>query len=324
MQVTGGGNVLEYGPQEEGPHTPGHQTLWQESVVLVWWDRHNGVGGMHRIGHEPNTVNGAQISLWNNIFSRHGIFKRTVTLPLRPEHRTANGFNGGDDSCSFEYTDHAIWRINDEGVRAELHVQDFHTPVDIYPKKGAMAEEVAPNHMEVGGRIEGWLELQGNLYTINGLAFRDHGWGLRNWAAFVNHRWVAGVFDSGTMFLAQTFHSSDDVIVRFGCIIRDNQLTYASEVDIIMYLEPDGVSHRGGFVEMTLTTGEKLRLDCAPLQKGVVSWIHGIACVDTMCEVTLGDERGICDFETTNNALRGSYRPRIAVNAVIDNGFTPL
>jgi hypothetical protein len=55
-----------------------------------------------------------------------------------------------------------------------------------------------------------------------------------------------------------------------------------------------------------------------------MSWIHGIACVDTMCEVTLGDERGICDFETTNNALRGSHQPRLAVNAVVEDGFTPL
>jgi hypothetical protein len=112
--------------------------------------------------------------------------------------------------------------------------------------------------------------------------------------------------------------------VRFGCIIRDNQLTYAKHVDIIIYLAPDGLSHRGGFVEMTLTTGEQLRMECAPLQKGVVSWIHGIACVDTMCEVTLNGERGICDFETTNNALRGSHQPRMAVNAVIEDGITAL
>lgn len=321
MNVTGGGSVLEYGPEQEGPHTIGSQKLWQESVVLVWWDAANSVGGMHRIGHEPNTDNGPLVSLWNYIFAPDVIFKRDAVIPLRAGDRPANGFNSGDDTCTFEFTDHAIWRINDSGVRAELHVQDCHIPVDIYPKKGALAEDVAPNHMEVAGRISGDLTLRDRHYTINGLAFRDHGWGLRNWSTFVSHRWVAAVTESGTMVFGQTFHSSDDDLVRFGCIIRNNELTYARHVDILVYLEPDGISHRGGIMDMVLTTGETIHLEAKPLQKGVVSWIHGIACVDTLCSVSVGDEVGICDFETTNNALRGSHRPRLALNAVIENGF---
>lgn len=324
MEVVGGGTVLEYGPQEEGPHQIGTPELWQESVVLIWWDLERGVGGMHRIGHEPNTKKGPQVTLWNYVWSPEYIFKRTDTLALRESDRTRNGFNCGDDSCTFEYTDHAIWRIRDEGVQAELHIQDSHTPVDIYPKKGALAEDVAPNHMEVGGRISGTLTLGGRTYEVNGLAFRDHGWGLRNWSTFVGHRWVAGILENGTSFLAQTFHSSDDALVRFGCIIREHKLTYAKDVDIIMYLEPDGVTHRGGFVDMTLTTGEHLHIECRPLQKGIVSWIHGIACVDTICQIELDGVVGICDFETTNNALRGTHQPKMAVNGIVENGLHPL
>jgi hypothetical protein len=307
MEVIGGGTVLEYGPEEEGPHEIGTQALWQESIVMLWWDTDNRVGGMHRIGHEPNTGNGPQVSLWNYIFSPEVIFKRDDIIPLRPTDRPAKGFNCGDDTCVFEYTDHAIWKINDEGVQAELHVRDNHTPVDIYPKKGALAEDVAPNHMEVGGRVSGTLNLQGKHYSINGLAFRDHGWGLRNWATFVSHRWIAGVFNSGTMFLAQTFHSSDDVLVRFGCVIRNNQLTYAQHVDVITYLEPDGLTHRGGRLDMTLTTGEVLQIECTPLQKGIVSWIHGIACIDTICRISLGDDEGIWKPPTMPCAVRTGH-----------------
>jgi len=324
MEVIGGGTVLEYGPSEEGPHRIGAQELWQESVVLFWWDVEQGVGGMHRIGHEPNTKNGPQVSLWNNLWAPGWIFKRTATLPLREGDRPENGFNCGDDSCRFEYTDHAIWRIRDADVEAELHVRDFHTPVDIYPKKGALAEDVAPNHMEVGARVSGHLAVRGRRYTVNGLAFRDHGWGLRNWSTFVGHRWVAGVLQDGTSFLAQTFHSSDEALVRFGCIIRDRKLTYARRVDVLVHLEPDGLTHRGGVVEMELTTGECIRFDAQPLQKGVVSWIHGIACVDTLCRIEIGGVPGICDFEVTNNALRGSHQPKLAINGIAENGLHPV
>ncbi len=324
MNVVGGGSVLEYGPEDEGPHPVGNQTLWQESVVLVWWDRDNRVGGMHRVGHEPNLDSGPNVTLWNHVFSPQAIFKRTASIPLREGDRTQNGFNCGDDTCVFEYTDHAIWKINDEGIKAELHVRDAHSPIDVYPKKGALGEDVAPNHMEVAARIEGSLDIDGKRYDVNGLAFRDHGWGLRDWSKFVGHRWVAGVTESGTMIFGQTFHSSDDVIVRFGCIVKDNQLTYAKDVDIVMYLEPDGLTHRGGFLEMTLTTGEVIRIDPRPAQKGVVSWIYGIACVDTICEFTYDGEYGMCDFETTNNALRGSYQPTVAINGVTANGMNRL
>ena len=58
--------------------------------------------------------------------------------------------------------------------------------------------------------------------------------------------------------------------------------------------------------------------------KGVVSWIHGIACVDTFCQVKWGDKVGIADFETTNNAMRGGYRPYVAINAIEPNGLHPV
>ncbi|MGQ0622894.1 MAG: DUF7065 domain-containing protein [Panacagrimonas sp.] len=321
MQIIGGGSVIEYGPGEEGPHRIGAQTLWQESVVLVWWDLAQGIGGFHRIGQEPNRADGPHVTLWNNCWSPQHVFKRTATIPLRTSDRPANGFNCGDGTCTFEFTDHAIWRIADEGVEAELHVRDHHTPVDVYPKKGALGEDVAPNHMEVGGRVTGQFRIGGKTFDVQGLAFRDHGWGLRDWSAFVSHRWVAGVLETGDVILAVTFHSRDDALVRFGCVIREAKLTYAKSVDVVTYLEPDGLSHRGGFVDMTLSTGEALHIECRPLATGTVSWIHGIACVDTLCEIEIGGVRGICDFETTNNALRGTHQPKLAVRGIVENGL---
>lgn len=323
MEVHGGGTAPEVGPEDEGHHPTGDDEVWQESVVLVWWDVAAEVGGMHRIGYEPNWRDGGQVSLWNNIFSADAVFKRSATIPLTDVNPTGTTFTSGDGTCQFEYTDHAIWTISEEEVQAELHVTDAHTPVDIYPKQSTLGQDFAPNHMEVGGTVRGTCTIDGRRYDVDGLAFRDHGWGTRQWDTLLSHRWVAGALAPDFSFFAVSFHTTDDEIVGFGCVIREGVLIYA-QVDIVAYLEVDGLTHRGGRVTMSLTTGETLVLECDALQKGAVSWIHGIACVDTMCRVTLGDRVGMCDFEMTNNALRGSHQPRMAIGGYVENGLHRL
>jgi hypothetical protein len=320
MEIVGGGSVIEYGPSDETAHTPGPGEFWQESVVLFWWDTTHNVGGYHRIGHEPNYRDGPIISLWNNIFTPDYIYKDASTLPLLESDKLPNGFGGGS-TCRFEYTDHAVWTIKAPEVSAELHVVDYHTPVDTYPKKSDYAQEFAPNHMEVGSKVNGKLTVRGRHFPIDGLAFRDHGWGNRDWGGIVSHRWLAMSFGSDMTVLLQTFHSPSNQLVRFGCVIRDNKLTYAKDVDIIAYMEPDGLTNRGGRATTLLTTGESLSFEFQPFQRGVVSWIHGIACVDVFCKVTCGSLTGVGDFEMTNNAMRGSYRPYLAINAIEANGM---
>lgn len=322
MKVYGGGSVLEVGPEDEGCHDYGPDELWQESVVMFWWDKKVGVGGLHRIGHEPNVKGSPQVMLWNYIFHEGKVYKNEACLPLREMDRGPNFLGCGDDSCRFEFGDHAKWTINAADIEAELHVYDSHTPVDVYPKSGMLATDVAPNHMEVAGFIKGNVSIAGKECAVDGLAFRDHGWGNRDWSAFVGHRWVAGVLEDGSMVFGQTFHSRDDNIVKFGVLIRDGELIYADQVDIIVYLEADGISHRGGFLEMTLQSGELVRLDAKPLSKGVISWIHGIASVDVICDVSVGDLKGICNFEVSSNPLRGKQKPTLALTAAIENGWS--
>ncbi|MCY4425443.1 MAG: hypothetical protein OXC05_00220 [Halieaceae bacterium] len=320
MEIVGGGKVIELGPEHEGPHEIEEHEFFQESVVLVWWDFENSIGGYHRIGHEPNWRDGPHINLFNNLFSPEWIYKNTSFVPMQDRDRFENGFGCGD-ACRFEFKNgQAHWTIKDTDVSAELVVSDTHPPVDIYPRGGSLGD-VAPNHMEVGSTIGGSVTIKGKDYAVNGLAFRDHGWGVRIWEAFVCHRWIAGTFGPGQSILALSFMGADNVINEFGCVIRDNKLIYAKDVDVLVYLEADGLTHRGGHLKMELTTGEVMEIECEVLQKGVVTYIHGYAVVDTMCRMTCGDQVGFCDLETANNAQRGRYRPYTAINAIEKNGL---
>jgi len=320
MEIVGGGNVIELGPEDEGPHEIEDHEFFQESVVLVWWDMENSIGGYHRIGYEPNWRDGAHINLFSNLFSPEWIYKNTTFLPSVDGDRFENGFAAGDKS-RFEFKDgQAIWTIKDTDVSAELFVKDSHPPVDIYPRGGSLSD-VAPNHMEVGSTITGSMTIKGKDYNVNGLAFRDHGWGVRLWDAFVCHRWIAGTFGPDMTILALSFMGADNVVNEFGCVIKDNKMIYAKDVDIVIYFESDGLTHRGAHMKMELTTGEIMDIECEMLQKGVVSFIHGYGTVDTMCKMTCGDRVGICDVEIANNTQRGHYRPYTALQAIEKNGL---
>jgi hypothetical protein len=169
------------------------------------------------------------------------------------------------------------------------------------------------------------LVLGGKQYDIDGLAFRDHGWGRRVWTVISNHRWVAATFGVDLTVLAINIHTTDDIMMAFGCVIRNNTLIYTSKVDILTYMEADGITHRGCHVRLELVTGEVMDFDVSPLQKGVVSWMADqMSVTDTMCKITCGDRIGICDFEISTNPTRGTHRPNVAVNAFIDDGLHRL
>lgn len=325
MEIVGGGNVTELGREDEWLHAPDGDPDWQDSVVLCWWDQKNHVGGYHRIGIHPHHRDGARAHLTNNFFAKDCVYKRCEFIPLRSEQISRSKYDCGDGTCTFEFTDHAIWTFNQPEVSGQLHIHDYHPPIDAYPKKGQLAEQLTAGHLEVGGRISGALTLNGKKYNVEGLAFRDHGWGKRVWNVIINHRWIAATFGPELTLLAFNMQTADNTFINFGCLIRGNTITYSSNADIVVYMERDGISHRGGHVTLDLNTGEQMRFDITPLEKGVVSWmVEEMSTTDTMCEIKCGDLVGICDFEISTNPGRGSYRPRVAINAFIEDGLHKL
>lgn len=322
MEIVGGVKVHVYDPVDEGSHKPGPQELWQESVVLVWWDLAQGVGGFYRIGHETNWKTGPKVSLWSNTITPEGVFHKTTYLPLRKEDQGPNSFGSGDGTVRFEYDQRAIWTFDDPDLRGRLVAEDFHPGLDCYPKSGAISE-FAPHHMEVSSRVTGELTVKGRTYKVNALAFRDHGWGERAWHTLMSHRWVAGVFEDGLSFCALSWYSSDDVLIRFGWVVRGDTVLYAKDVDIVAYVETDAMSVRGGHVKLTLTNGEVLDVECTQVAPTCMSFHHDICCGDTMCRIESNGKKGICDFETTHNTQGGTRRPKTFQSGIIDNGWHP-
>ncbi len=233
----------------------GEGVNWQDSVVLLWMDMEQKVGGMFRLGHEPNWE-GGKIAVWSHITSPQGTYHYADFIPLRDEDRPASGGIGGGPSIAYEFVDgEHVWTLSGDVVQGRLVHSDFHDQCEGYPKSSSVAAEFANVHLDIPGKTRGQLAIDGKSYDIQALSFRDKGWGVRDWSALLSHRWVAGTFGPHFSFLFLSYHSSKDDLASFGWVVRDNVLTYAKAVDIITYTEIDGITNRGGEVRFELTTG---------------------------------------------------------------------
>jgi len=323
MEVLGGGKILEYSAEDECPHEAGPGENWQESVVLIWWDAKNAIGGYCRIGHEPNRHGGESV-IWTAVFTPDHAFHRSAGFPLAPGDRTPNGFAAGNGASRFEYDGHGIWRIREPGLDLTLHLEDFHPAIDGYVKNGTRElSDVSSNHVEVSCRVTGRLVAQGKEYDIDGLGTRDHGWGRRDWGSILAHRWTVGTIDKDNSFCAVAMHLSNDTIAKFGWVVRGDKVIYADKVEIIAYLSCDGASNVGGRTLMTLSTGEKYELLFDPVAPAAMFNRHGVCCVDTLSRVTWGDQIGYGVFETSTNPQAGTRLPKTLDRGINGNGWQP-
>lgn len=316
MEIEGGGTVQVYEARDEIPHRAGPQPHWQESVVLIWWDEQHAIGGFHRIGHEPN-FEGGKVALWHNLFTPQGVLRRNHFLPLRARDRYASGFGGGIDGYRFDYDGQCTWTLQDREASATLRLEDFHQSMDGYPKSGSFGDDFAPHHLEVSCRVRGQVTVEGKTVEVDGIGMRDHGWGPRHWQAMLSHRWAVGVFGADLSVVVLTFQGTDDQLIKFGWIVRDHRVIYAREIDVLSFIEVDGITNRGGELRLTLSTGEVTEMRFEPVAPSVLTWHHEMACMDTLCRVTWGDRVGYGDFETSSNTLKGTRRP-----TVLDRGMS--
>jgi hypothetical protein len=308
--------------RDELRHAAGEDTIWQESALLHWYDRDGGIGGWHRIGHEPNNQGGRAV-IWSYLFSQAGWQYRCCTdIPLSAEDEYADGFSAGERlRCLFQ-DGASIWMVNDGELSARLECRDFFELLDPFPPGDELAAKRFPHHFEVAGRVTGEVTYQGRTSTVNGLGYRDHSWGNRNWdQGMLNHRWFTGSMGESFSFAAITAQASTGKLVRVGYVVRDGEVLRAAAVDVIAYLEPDGLTHRGGEIRMTLENGEKIYLELTA-RAGVLFQRSNVVMVEMMCEVEGHGMRGYCDAEISCNARNGSGPVRLALNADTGDGFS--
>jgi hypothetical protein len=307
---------VHYADDDELPHRPGPDPWWQESVFLHWYDAGNRVGGIHRIGHEPGQ---GIVALSCAVFGPGVRFRRNGTAPL-PEVGNGAGFGAGGHRFWFDGANHL--QVDEPGCRLDLTVADFYPRTDFFPsnKKSSLTEEFAAHHFEASGRVTGTATLGERTFEIDAFCHRDHSWGIRKWDTLVNHRWISGSLSPELSFGSVVWQSKDGALVRGGYVVRKGEVHYADDLEVVTYLDVDGLTHQGG--EVVWHFGEEeLRLRCAPVD-GVLFVHHDVAWVDILCEVEHDGMTGVCDFEISTNPRQGNGPILASLNANVVEGLS--
>lgn len=329
MRVRSRFNYQSYGTEQRVSHeSSGDQEFFQESAFLYWYDQSRKIGGIWRVGNEPN-LKGGGAALWSNLLTPdHALFHRVDRLGYSREQRMPRGLTAGG-ALTFEYDAEDVrrshWTMRDEGASAQLIAEDLGPPLALFPETGSIIhEKQARHHLEVGVKVRGVATLDGRRYDIDGFGYRDHSWGPRYWLAIAGHRWLTGTLGDSKTFGICAFLQEDGSIFRHGyvCDYRKGEIDYTDDVDILVRLEVDCVSHRGGTATLRMMDGTIHHFEFEPHTKAVVSYYGGIACLDVPCLVKSAGLEGVSDFEISTNPHRGTEPPfdRLC-SAVIANGM---
>jgi hypothetical protein len=314
---------MRYSRDDERPHPPGTEPNWQESVWLQWYDAEAGIGGLHRIGQEVNQ--GAANALFCLVSDEGTRFRRVLPrLPLRAPDRDGVIAAGEGMCMSYEGGRPRLVQRQPE-AEIDLAFDDYHDLINLWDlsRDGGrgLIDQTAAHHYEVGGRVRGRVRIGERVVEVDGLGYRDHSWGPRDYRAWLSHRWVAGTFGEALTYSLITMHGARGELIRTGYVVRHGKATVASEVDILTYLEPDGFTHRGGRAVARLSDGDELRFDFE-LVDGMVWGLHGFEGLDTICVARCGDLVGQGDLETSNNATNGRDPIRLAIGAAMEDGLS--
>lgn len=328
MKVVGAGKVVLGRPEDEVPQQVGTGELWQESMAMNWFDPERGVGGVNRIGHEPN-MDGGRVVLWNTIFTLHGLYYKAMDiLPLRPGDRLENGLNAGE-TTKYRFDKQCHWRLRDVGVDMDVRFFNHHQSVSNIPLRegdqNVFYSGGDRGHIDAAGRVRGTLVVGDRRYQVDGSGYRNHSWGVRNWHQLRSHRWVAGECGKDFSFAVFSWHAANGGCESHGHVVRDGVMIFAEKVDIIVYTDIDSISHRGCVVHMTLPGGEILRFDVEPICKGTMGHFHDtLVPLTSPCTVKVDGREGICSFETSVNILGGREFPAGVINGVSELGLVKV
>ena len=250
---------------------------------------------------------GRTAHLSHGFFAADRVYKRNATLPLNDEDLASPDWVSGDGTCRYSYTDHGAWTFDEPDVSGELALHDFHPAVDIYPKSGQVGQRIASGHLEAGCRVTGRVRIGDAEFDVDAMGIRDRGWGVRYWEEILVHRWAVATFGPHETVYAVSILGSHGQVHDFGALVRGTELIPATEVDVVTFLERDGLTHRGGTARMVLATGEVVDLRAEPLQKGIISFMAGKSAInDTICRFTWGDRAGSATSRSATTPRPGS------------------
>lgn len=304
---------------DDRPHQHDDHALWQESSLFCWYDVDSGAGGFWRLGQEPIAQ---AINSCFGVFSGDGQrFRSNVTgAPMSPGDR-GEAHMGWGSHLRVDFDGEARIRADFPDCEADLRFIDFHPRFDyqsIAVANGGL--EGSGHHFEVAGRMTGTIRIGRREIVVDSLGYRDRSWSLRDWTWMRGTRWWPCVF--GTDLSTHVVHvARDGGILKAGYVWRDGETILVADSDVLVGLESDAMTPRGGQGVLYLANGETLNISCDRTD-AIVMHVRGYTAVETLGTAMLGGRRGMSNLEVCTNAAGGNSEPVCSLGSNMINGLS--
>lgn len=242
-----------FGPEDDGIHEPGPDSIWQESC-WIYFGNGQGLGGVVHIGQE---VNLGKANIFAASYAGDAAFRKIrVDYDLDRQVRASGSFVTGP---------YKITPISAGGLQISVKDEQFELELEFIPQSQQLRwVPVFPNlathpgvktasiNYQAPGRVRGVMRLGDHTVDVNAFAQRGHSWGNRDHTALRGHgsRWVTGSFGDRLNFSAYVAIRGDGLIIRSGFVVDRGEVIHTSDIDIKVEVETDGVSYSSGMVRM--------------------------------------------------------------------------
>ena len=308
------------------PHDHNGDEWWQESVVISWADPDKEIGGVIRLGHQPNR---GFTKCCFGIVQRDGpgYSRNAQDLPYRLTDRLPDGFAVDDFvSATFDGKTHR-WQASDEFCDMDIRVTDVHDAVDFMSltPRSATTETWFSNHIQGAGNFEGRIRLGDQWFDVQGGTYRDHSWGTR---LLHNPRgdlyagwWLGGSFGPNFSFGFQDGRTRSGDSMPCAYLVIDG-VTYLAEVrdaEVALSLG-DGISPKGVKIVVYEPTLGEMTFKARGFGSVVMALEGKHFELSMPCRVTCGDLVGGGSVETILNPRNATEWPFWVEGAALANG----
>jgi len=309
-------------------HASNDEPTWQESHLLVWYDASAGIGGFHRLGHEPNTGRASSLI---GIVTKHGVRYRQIQddIELKPGHRTSTVHAAGDRHRVVTEPELHL-EVDEAEVQLSLKIVDHHPlykwfsatdPDGGGEDTGGADRKLATDHYEVGGRAVGSIVLDGQKHAIDAWIVRDHSWGPRDWHLILAHRWVFANFGPGLVIPYIDLVFDGGRRIQRGMVIRDGKPHPIVDGDIVLFMESDAFTYRGASVRVRAADGFVCEFDARAVDS-IATESHGMVFSEALCTAEHEGAEGFVLVEASNNARAGQEPVQLVLSAVTTDGLS--
>ncbi|MBN9109158.1 MAG: hypothetical protein J0I34_10265 [Pseudonocardia sp.] len=203
--------------QHDLVHPAGDDRRWRESYYFSFYDTRHGIGGFSSIGRRVATGHSGSVNvLWGP--DRHSLVaSEWDSFDKLENHTHVAGMTYSSQQPFGDWRLEFDGKLNDGGdgvecdhaalgpvaksaadsvdVSYDLTFTPTHPPY-VY-REDSRWSELFTGHVDEVGLVTGTITIDGTTIEIDGRGGKDHSWGVRNWFAPDDWRWIDLVSDTG-------------------------------------------------------------------------------------------------------------------------------